>query len=79
MALRKYQEAGLEPIFTRAKPAETDEEIKRHHRIELTVEGVPLGYAELYYFNKSIPSFLVHFVFIKKTVRGYGFGGAMME
>lgn len=81
MSLRKYQEAGLEPVFQYKKPKEMkdDGEIDRYHRIELAVEGVPLGYAELQYMSKPIPSFLVDMVFIKKSIRGYGFGGAIMK
>lgn len=81
MALRKYQEAGFVPSFEYKKPKQMKEEgeTERYHRIELVVEGVPLGYAELHYMSKPIPSFLVNFVFIKKTIRGFGFGAAMME
>ena len=81
MALRKYQEAGLEPSFELKKPQQMKEEVEtdRCHRIELIVEGVPLGYAELHYMSKPIPSFLVNFVFIKKTIRGFGFGAAIMD
>lgn len=81
MALRKYQEAGLAPSFEHKNPGQMkeEEETKRYHRIELVVEGVPLGYAELHYMSKPVPSFLVNFVFIKKAIRGFGFGAAMME
>ncbi|MEK7532001.1 MAG: hypothetical protein AAB579_00115 [Patescibacteria group bacterium] len=81
MALRKYQEAGLAPSFEFKKPKQMKEggEVERYHRIELVVEGVPLGYAELHYMSKPIPSFLVNYVFVKKNVRGFGFGGAVME
>ncbi|MBI4098791.1 MAG: GNAT family N-acetyltransferase [Candidatus Magasanikbacteria bacterium] len=81
MTLRKYQEAGLQPSFEYKKPGQMKEEgeTERYHRIELVVEGVPLGYAELHYMSKPIPSFLVNFVFIKKTIRGFGFGAAIME
>ncbi|MEK7481453.1 MAG: GNAT family N-acetyltransferase [Patescibacteria group bacterium] len=81
MALHRYQEAGFAPSFEFKKPRVMKEEgeTDRYHRIELMVEGVPLGYAELHYLNKPIPSFLVNFVFIKKTVRGFGFGVAIIE
>ena len=79
MSLRRYHEADIEPNFQYKKPKEMVDEIERYHRIEIVVEGTPLGYAELRYMSKPIPSFLVNYVFIKEKVRGFGFGGAIME
>lgn len=61
------------------KPPEVFEKMRAyHHRLELSVHGENVGYADFEYFSNPFPFYYISFVFVRPKARNQRFGREIM-
>lgn len=72
---------GLDSEITHKHPVETEpnEYGARMHRLELHIGDAPVGYAELAYLGKPVPTYYLDYMHVDPQYRGVGFGSELID